>query len=126
MPRSIAPDDCCPAPEWLTPDSLWLLVEPLLGPPKPAHSNGRPRAPYRRTMDAIFFVLRTGCQWKALPRSLGSGSTAHAYFQTWCNAGVFERLWSLCLEEYDVVQGIDWQWLAADGTMTKSPLPPRR
>ena len=74
----------------------------------------------------IFYVLRTGCQWKALPRSLGSGSTAHAYFQKWCGQGVFETLWSLCLEDYDVLEGIEWKWLAADGAMTKAPLAVRR
>ena len=126
MPCSIAPDDCSPAAEWLMPNELWKVIEPLLGPSKEPHSNGRPPAPYRRTMDAIFYVLRTGCQWKALPRSLGSGSTAHAYFQKWCGQGVFETLWSLCLEDYDVLEGIEWKWLAADGTMTKAPLAARR
>lgn len=126
MPRSIAPDDCFPAAEWLMPDVLWEVVNPLLGPHKPSGSNGRPRVPYRRTMDAIFYVLRTGCQWKALPRCLGSGSTAHAYFQMWCTQGIFETLWSHCLEGYDFLEGIQWKWLAADGAMTKSPLPRRR
>jgi putative transposase len=126
MPCSIAPDDCYPAAEWLMPDALWEVLHPLLGAEKRANSNGRPRVSYRRTMNALFYVLRTGCQWKALPRSLGSGSTTHAYFQKWCNEGVFEMLWSRCLEEYDVLKGIDWRWLAADGVMTKAPLAARR
>lgn len=108
------------------PDQLWDLISPVVGPEKPAGSNGRPPAPYRRTMNAIFYVLRTGCQWKALPRCLGSGSTAHDYFQKWTEQGVFEHLWSLSLEEYDVLVGIDWQWLSADGAMTKAPLAARR
>ena len=126
MPRSIAPDDCCPAADWLMPDELWQVIQPLLGPEKGPRANGRPPVPQRRTMDAIFYILRTGCQWKALPRSLGSGSTAHAYFQKWCSQGVFETLWSQCLEDYDMLKGIDWQWLAADGAMTKAPLAARR
>ena len=126
MPRSISPDDCCPAVDWLMPDELWKVIQPLLGPEKKPGSNGRPPVPQRRTMDSIFYILRTGCQWKALPRSLGSSSTAHAYFQKWCDQGVFEMLWSMCLEDYDVLQGIDWQWLAADGAMTKAPLAARR
>lgn len=108
------------------PDALWESVKSLLGPEKPVHSNGRPRAPYRRTMDAIFYVLRTGCQWKALPRCLGSGSTAHDYFQKWVADGVFETLWSLGLEEYDVIEGIDYRWQSVDGAMTKAPLAARR
>jgi short-subunit dehydrogenase len=49
---------------WRLPDELWAEMEPLL-PPRPAHPLGchNPRVPDRSAMDAIFFVLRTGCQW---------------------------------------------------------------
>ncbi|MBW4640888.1 MAG: transposase [Gloeocapsa sp. UFS-A4-WI-NPMV-4B04] len=47
----------------------------------------------RLALEAIFFVLSTGCQWKALPRELGASSTVHDRFQAWCEQGVFERLW---------------------------------
>jgi len=129
MPRSIAPDDCKPDPKWLMPDELWEKARSLLPRETPkgrGTRGGRPNADSRRTMDAIFYVLRTGCQWKALPRSLGSGSTAHDYFQTWTQAGVFENLWRTGLEEYDATKGIDWQWQAMDGAMTKAPLAARR
>jgi putative transposase len=129
MPASIRPDDTKPDPEWLMPDALWEQVKGLLPPEKPrgpGTRGGRPLAEARRTMDAIFYVLRTGAQWKALPRSLGSGSTAHRYFQQWATAGVFERLWRAGLEQYDVLQGIQWDWLAADGAMGKAPLAARR
>jgi len=52
---------------------------------------GRPRMDDRKAMSAIFFVLRTGCQWNALPRSLGASSTVHDRFQEWRKAGVFKR-----------------------------------
>ena len=38
-------------------------------------------------MNAIFFVLLTGCQWKAMPKQFGSGSAIHAYFQEWVRNG---------------------------------------
>lgn len=129
MPASIKPEDCKPDPAWLMPDELWQQVWPLLPIPTPkgqGTKGGRPNAQARRTMDAIFYVLRTGCQWKALPRSLGSGSTAHEYFQTWRAQGVFERLWRVGLERYDVCHGIQWDWQALDGVMTKAPLAVRR
>ena len=129
MPRSMAFDDVKPDPRWLMPDELWERVLPLLPAEKPKHRGtrgGRPNADLRRAMDAIFYILRTGCQWKALPRSLGSGSTAHVYFQKWTQAGVFERLWRLGLDEYDTLKGIQWQWQAMDGVMTKAPLAARR
>lgn len=121
MPRSIRSDDCKPDPQWLMPDELWKQVQPLLPAEKPKGkrtAGGRPHADLRHTMDAIFYILRTGVQWKALPRSLGAGSTAHEYFQKWGAAGVFESLWRLGLKAYDVTQGIQWEWQAMDGVMT--------
>ncbi|MCX7012414.1 MAG: IS5 family transposase [Candidatus Sumerlaeota bacterium] len=103
------------------PDGLWARVEPLLPREEPKPRGGRPAVDRRQTLNAIFYVLRTGCQWKALPRSLGSGSSAHRYFQAWCQAGVFERLWRQGLDEYDALKGIQWEWQAADGAMTKAP-----
>ena len=129
MPRSIALDDGKPDPKWLMPEVLWKEIEPLLPAHKPKGNKsrgGRPCVDRRRTVDAIFYILPTGCQWKALPRSLGSGSTAHRYFQMYCQAGVFERLWRKGLDRYDVLKGIRWQWQAMDATMTKAPLAARR
>ena len=47
---------------------------------------------------------------------------AHRRFQEWRKAGVFQEIWRQGLLEYDERVGIDWEWLAADGAMTKSPL----
>ena len=74
-------------------------------------------------MDAIFFVLRTGCQWGALDATgLCSQSAAHRRFQEWIAADVFVALWEQGLVEYDALQGIDWEGLAMDSAMTKAPL----
>ena len=51
--------------------------------------------------NAIFFILRTGRQWNALPRSLGASSTVHDRFQEWRKAGVFKRMWIDGLAMYD-------------------------
>ena len=91
----------------------------------PAHPLGchRRRVDDRKVLNGIFFVLRTGCQWKALDTtSICSGSTAHARFQEWQEAGFFVRLWEAALHDYDELQGLDWRWLALDGAMTKAPL----
>jgi putative transposase len=106
-------------------DELWALMEPLL----PKHQNthrfggGRPRVPDRQCADAIFFVLRTGCQWNALSATgLCSSSTAHDRFQAWVEDGFFVRFWQAGLAEYDGFNGIDWSWLSMDGAMSKAPL----
>ena len=75
-------------------DVLWDRIVPLLPPLKRKKKKaGRPRMNDRNAMSAIFYVLRTGCQWKALPRSLGASSTVHDRFQEWRKAGVFKRMW---------------------------------
>src|SRR3954454_3170142 len=81
--------------QWRIPDPLWERIRPLL-PPRPHHPLGghNPRVNDRRAMDAIFFVLRTGCQWNALNATgICSSSSAHRRFQEWTVAGVFVTLW---------------------------------
>lgn len=58
----------------------------------------RPRMDDRKAMSAIFYVLRTGYQWKALPRSLGASSTVHDRFQEWQDDGMYfsECGWMVC------------------------------
>jgi putative transposase len=107
---------------WRIPDELWKRVEPLLPPERPHPKGGRPWVPSRQCLDGIFFVLRTGCQWKALPRCFGAASTVHDRFQQWRDSGVFPKLWQLGLGEYDERLGLAWEWQAMDGAMTKAPL----
>lgn len=104
------------------PDELWEQMEELL-PDYPANpKGGRPRADLRGVADAIFYRLRTGCQWNAIPPELAPGSTAHDYYQQWAELGIFEQLWSLAIDVYDELIGLDRTWQSVDGAMTKAPL----
>ena len=104
------------------PDEWWSRIKPLLPEDKAQPQGGRPRMEARQAMTAIFYILRTGCQWKALPRSLGAPSTVYDRFREWEQAGVFETLWQQGLCEYDQKKGIKWKWQSVDGCMTKAPL----
>lgn len=110
------------APSWRIPDELWERAEPLLPKYRKSKRGGRPRVERRRVLDGILYVLRTGCQWNAVPREFGASSTLHDYFQEWTEKGVFFRLWKEALWEYDALEGIDWGWQSLDGAMTKAPL----
>jgi len=84
---------------------------------------GRKAMEPRSVFAAIIFVLRTGIQWKALPKEkFGSASSIHSYFRKWEKAGVFERIWKAGLAEYDELEGIAWEWQSIDGAMVKAPL----
>lgn len=119
-------EDLGVAPKYQISDELWARVKPLLPPAKPKKESGRPRMDDRKAMTAIFYVLRTGCQWQALPRSLGASSTVHDRFQGWRDAGVFVRMWQAGLHEYDELNGLDWEWQSMDGAMTQAPLGGKR
>jgi len=103
-------------------DELWERIKRLLPDYPVSPKGGRPRADLRKVVDGLFYCLRTGCQWKAIPPELCPGSTVHAYFQEWVELGIFEKLWALALEEYDEREGLDWRWQSVDGAITKAPL----
>src|ERR1700738_718239 len=64
-------------------DAAWALIGPML-------PGGRPRTTnIRAVLNAIFYLLRTGCQWRLLPREFPGWSTVYHYFQAWKNAGVW-------------------------------------
>jgi len=63
---------------------------PLLPSAKPG---GRPRSSdLRRILDAICYVVRSGCAWRLLPGDFAPGSTGYDYFRKWRSAGVWQRL----------------------------------
>lgn len=115
---------------WTVSDALWSKLEPLVPQRnRPEGRNyrrkagaGRKPMPSRQVFSAIVYVLRTGCQWKALPKEYGSASAVHAHFQRWQREGFFLKIWQAGLAEYDGMEGIAWQWQSADGTMGKAPL----
>lgn len=107
---------------WKVSDEFWEKVQPLI-PPAPSHEKGgRRRMDDRKAFAAMIYVLRTGIQWNALPRQMGSSSTVHDRYQEWERKGFFEELWKAGLAEYDELEGIEWEWQAIDGAMTKAPL----
>lgn len=116
---------------WTVSNDLWERVAPLI----PKHERckgtrykrraggGRKPLNTRKVFEGIVYVLRTGCQWKALPKeTFGSASSVHKYFREWKKRGVFVRLWRKGLAEYDELEGIAWRWQSIDGTMVKAPL----
>jgi putative transposase len=112
--------------EYRCPEEVWTILETLIPKhlPKP-HPLGCYRHPIddRKIADAIWHVMKTGCPWAALDQTnLAKHSTAHARFQAWVQAGVFEQLWQRSLEGFDCLVGLDWTWLCVDGAMGKAPL----
>jgi len=112
-------------------EDFWERVEPLIPVrERPASKEylrksgaGRPPKPARQVFEAVICVLRTGCQWKALPKErFGSASAIHKRFLQWEASGLFESIWQARLAEYDQLEGIAWRRQRIDAAMFKAPL----
>jgi transposase len=115
---------------WEVSDVFWKIVEPLIPQPqrdpnreyKRKAGGGRKSIEPRKVFSANVYVLRTGIQWKALPKEIfGSPSSIHAYFRNWERRDFFLVLWQRGLSEFDDMEGIDWEWQSIDGSMVKAP-----
>jgi transposase len=104
------------------PDELWDEFKEILPREKPPKTVGRPIVLYRKVLDGILYVLRTGCQWKMLPNQYGSGSVCHRRFQEWNKLDIFNKMWIKLLKVYDKEVGINWTWQSLDSISIKSPL----
>ena len=108
------------------PDKLWDKISNILPKEKPLSTIGRPIVPFRKILDGIMYILRTGCQWKMLPSEYASGSTCHRRFQQWVQIDIFKNMWIYLLKTYDNKKGIKWTWQSLDSISIKSPLGWRR
>jgi transposase len=117
---------------WTLSDEFWEKIQDEIPtPPREREAGrayqrkpgaGRKRLDPRQVLEGILYVLRTGCQWNAVPKEYGSSSSLHRYFQAWTQAGFFERIWMLGLQTYDEMEGIGWEWQSLDGNLVKAPL----
>src|SRR5687768_7264478 len=109
------------------PRPLWRKLKKCLpnNKRKRSRKGGRPRASDRAVINAIWYVLWTGSQWKALHRDwFGvSSSVVHERFQKWRRMGVFEKLMKKMAEYYARERGgIGWRWQAMDSKHSAAPL----
>jgi transposase len=75
-------------------DKQWAELEPLLKPPRgQRHAGGRPRKyELRRVVDALLYVVKTGCQWRQLPSNFPPWLSVHQQFRAWRDDGTWERV----------------------------------
>jgi transposase len=75
-------------------DAQWNKLEPMLKPPRGnRHAGGRPRKyELRRVVDALLYVVKTGCQWRQLPTNFPPWLSVHQQFRAWRDDGTWERV----------------------------------
>lgn len=71
-------------------DSQWNIIEPLIPPPK---SGGRPReVDIREVVNAIFYINKSGCQWRMLPNDFPKWKSVYRYFSQWKSDGTWKKI----------------------------------
>jgi putative transposase len=84
-------------------DAEWTILEPLIPAAKPG---GRPpKWTRRQILDAMFYLVRSGCQWRLLPREFPPWKTVYHYFRVWRIDGIWERLNATLRERERTRQG---------------------
>src|SRR4028119_1633923 len=86
-------------------DAEWTFLEPLVPPPKPG---GRPPSWTRRSiLNAIFYLVRSGCVWRLLPREYPPWQTIYRYFRAWQRDGSWELINAVLREQVRLASGRD-------------------
>ena len=111
---------------WNVPDESWEFVHKVLMVYDPPAKTGRPRVDQRRALNGIIFRMRTGCRWNQLPAQFGDDAGVYRTFRRREAKGIFDILWALLLLRCDELQGVDWQWQAADGCLSKARGVPKK
>jgi transposase len=109
---------------WELTDGLWERVRAFIPQRKRDEHKTCQRKPMPpcRVLEAVFYVLRTGIQWKALPKAYGAAGSARQYFSEWAQAVFFRRMRQEGSLTYDEFRGLDWEWQRVDGSMMNAPL----
>lgn len=106
------------------PRPLWRCVRRLLPKPKAQPKGGRPAADHRAVLNGIWYVLWTGCQWKAVHKDWFGvcSTTLHERFQTWQQLGIFQQVMTVMLRFYARQRGIQWLFQSIDSKSCPAPL----
>jgi putative transposase len=106
------------------PPLLWKKIKKLLPKPSKRPRRGRPRADNRAILNGIWYVLWTGCQWKAVHRNWFGvcSSVLHERFQVWRKQGIWYKVMQRMVKFYDKQRQIKWKWQAIDSKSCPAPL----
>lgn len=114
--------ETCINKEYLLNEKLLLHAQEIVTELRINSTTGRPPIKFIRSLNGIFYLLKTGIPWKGLPRCFGSSSAVHRAFQRLSSRGFFEKLWHKELQEYNQLHGLKLEVQAGDCAHIKSPL----
>ena len=109
----------CISKNFLIPKGLWKQAKKIITELPLSAKTGRPPLDTERGLNGIYYLLRTGVHWKALPKCFGSSSAVHRLFQKLASLNFFQKLWFEELKDYDQKHGLELNEQAMDCTHKK-------
>lgn len=103
-----------------TTNEQWVLIVPFLVPPIKKDARGRPRRNDREILDGILWILRSGCQWKDLPKRYPPYQTCHRRFQEWSKRKVFTEILAVLAQDMETRGKIKLEECFIDGTFSSA------
>jgi len=106
----------------LLPDELWERIERVLPKEPPKLKGGRPRVADRACLTGILFVLKTGTPWEYLPQEMGCGCgmTCWRRLRDWQQAGVWQAIWEMLLDELGRAGEVNLAWAVIDSCSVRA------
>ena len=106
------------------PRKLWRLIKRELPSQIKRNGPGRYPIPHRNVINGLWYIMWTGCQWKAIHRDWFdvSSSVLHERFQTWQEEGRWDRIMRRVARYYARERKIAWEWQSMDSKSVPAPL----
>jgi putative transposase len=108
--------------KYVIPESLLQEFRNFIAQNMPPKKTGRPRVDSEPLIAGMYYLLRTGCQWEALPLCFGPSKTIYQRFRELIWAGAFQKIWKTVLILYDREIGLALHNQSIDSNHKKSPL----
>lgn len=100
-------------------DKTFGLIQALL-PPERSGKAGRPFHSHRKTLEGVFWILRTGAPWRDLPEQYGKWSTVYERFRRWSRNGLFQKILDKLQAQGRKADAIDFEFSAVDGSNVRA------
>ncbi len=97
-------------------DAQWEKIRPWLPKPPRHRHGGRPRAPDRKVLEGILWILRSGARWQDLPEEFPHPSTCWRRLRDWEEQGIWLAIWRAFLSELNERQQLKWSESFMDGS----------
>jgi len=105
-------------------DDLWVLIEPLLPPPKRRRKrySGRKPIAHRQALTGILYVLRSGVPWSMMPQEMGCGSGMSCWrrLRAWQRRGVWKRIHEVLLNQLREADQLDLSRAIVDSSSVRA------